>query len=219
MSEEKTTEADPEQEKSQPKRLSPEQWREIETHWECGTMRTVEICRHYGITPSAVTQHFDALKKAGTPIIKNSKKGQIQKAAAAAAVAQTAGAVSGFETKRKSRIETTKESLYASSVINHMEFHKIQQQIRAGTITPKEAVSDFKALRMAESFITLNRENRYSLLDVENDVAERDLPVLVFEDLTEAEIKAIQESDDDFDDLDLPIEPASENDEVVETGT
>lgn len=205
------------------KRLTSEQWREIETHWEYGTKRTVEICQEYGISASAVTQHFESLKRAGTPIIKGSKK-HLLAAKTAAAVTTTAATtaaveVSEFAGKRKKRIEQTKETLYQASLANHIFFNEIQRAIKLGTTTLAQQEKNLKALRHAEAWIKANRENRYVLLDIEREIDELNLPILSFEDLTQEEISTIQNSDDDDgDDLD-GLDDIDPDDDIIAEGS
>lgn len=183
-------------------------------------MRTKEICSKWGITPSAVAQHFERLKKAGTPIVKGAKKIELQKQAAArvagGAAVQTANKViSEFESKRKDRIEQVKEMAYRSSMSVKQQFAKVQKEIADGARTLEGSYNAFKSLRMAEAFLKLNKDNLYDVLDIATDVDDRDLPTLVFEDLTETEILAIQAGEDEFDD-DIELPDAPDDDDIIE---
>lgn len=203
---------EPEAQPKAQKRLSPEQWGEIERHWEHETMRVKEICSHYGISPQAIRQHMTA-----NPHIKKGSKAHLVKAAVAAPVGAAATVPSDFEAKKKERIEQTKEAIYRSSNANAALFGRLQKEIVDGTRTLEGTEKAFKALRVAEGFLKLSRDNRYAVLDIANDINEQDLPVLVFEDLTQDEIRKIQEGDDnDLDSIlaDLP----DEDDGVVEEG-
>lgn len=201
------------------KRLTPEDWREIETHWEYDSMRTKEICEKFGITPQAVNQHMRA-----NPHIKKGSKAHLNRAKSTAIASPPAATVtpvasSEFEAKRKERIEQTKESIYRASTANALMFGKIQKEVLDGTRTVEAAEKAFKALRQAETFLNLSRVNRYEVLDIANEINEQDLPVLVFEDLTQTEITKIQQGDgneEELDLLDLPESPT--DDDVIEEG-
>ncbi len=198
------------------KRLTPDQWREIERHWEYGTMGTKEICAEYSITPQAVAQHMR-----NSPTVKKNSKIHLNKAAVNAAggiVPAPAAAIvqSDFEAKKKERIERTKDHIFRSSEANYIIFSRMQKELIAGTRTVESFEKAFKVLRQGETFLQINADNRYKVLDIDNDINEQDLPVLVFEDLTASEIKQIQQGPDDLDAVDLPDEPAE--DDVVEEG-
>lgn len=205
------------------RRLTPEEWREIEVHWEYGTLSTKEICEKFGITPSAVTQHFAALKARGIIIVKNSKKAELAKKTAAAVTGAAAGsaagkAISAFNEKRAERAEQTKEAIYRQSAFNAVIFGRLQKEIADGTRTMASCKAEFQALRLAEAYLKLSRENRYAVLEIEHMVDEDDLPVLAFEELTPDEIKQIQQGDDEDVDLSDLIDGKDSEDGVVEEG-
>jgi hypothetical protein len=104
---------------------------------------------------------------------------------------------------------------YRSSMSVKQQFAKVQKDIADGTRTLEASYNAFKSLRMAEAFLKLNKDNLYDVLDISTDIDDRDLPTLVFEDLTEAEITAIQAGEDDFDD-DIELPDAPEDDDIIE---
>lgn len=209
MSEETTESSGDEKDQSDRKRLTPEQWRQIEEHWEYGT-RTKEICAEFGVTPQAVTQHMR-----GLPHIKKASK---QRPGMTPALpAAPPAPISDFESKRRERIEQTKEHIYRSSSANWALFSRIQKELLEGKRNLESCEKAFKVLRQGETFLQLNRGNRYAVLDIENDINEQNLPTLVLEDLTKEEIRVIQESsEDDFDAVDLPENPDASD--IIEEG-
>lgn len=204
--------------------LSATAWAEIESHWAFDTMTTREICQKWGISPSAITQHFAKLRDEGRPIPRGSRKSELTEVAAAKIVenkaASTAGPVAAeaqkaetFESKRRRRIEQARNSLYNASIANHIQFNKIQKLLNDASITPAQAAADIKALRQMELLIRDNRQNLFSVLDVKSDIDEAALPQLTFRDLSDEEIAKMQEGEDE-DDLDLSLPEVK--DDIVE---
>lgn len=198
-----------EKDKSRP-RLTEAQWAEIEAHYEYGTLTTGEILTKYGITHAAISKHIKRAAEKGRIIKKLSKRHLLavktaEKVTGVAATA-TAAEVSTFETKRRKRIEESRETLFLHSRNNQASLMKIQKQIADGAITPAAATEDLKALRHAEALIKTMVENRWRILDIELDVDEKALPKLVLEDLSDQDIQEIQargaeDGDDDEEDF------------------
>lgn len=202
------------------KKLTPEDWREIETLWEYGLMRTKEICTKYGITPSAVTQHFAKLKKEGRPIVKGGKRSEAARLLKITPPPAPAApkVVSEFEAKKKERIEQAREMIHASARNAVVHGNRVYQQINAGTMTWVAAAPILKALKLANQNNTMSAENLRRSLDMETEVDESSMPVLEFEDLTAEEIEAIKNKGDD-DDLDgLSADLLEDDDEIIEEG-
>lgn len=208
--------------KASGKRLSAEQWTEIITHYEFGSMNLKEIIEKYGISSSAIHKFFKRRATEGRPVIRNSRRHLFHvvggpasapaiSAAAAAAMAET------FATKRKKRIEESKESLFTLSAVNQALLGKIVRELRdpSAPVAPAARMADIKALRQIELTIADMMDNRYRILNIEDDVDQVELPKLVLEDLSQEEIKDIQRraggEDDEDDDLSLMDDP----DEIV----
>lgn len=200
------------------KRLTPEQWAEIETHWECETMRAIDICKKYSISATSLTKHFRRHK-----ILRGSKKHLIKKAAEVkimGAVAASSDPLAvAYEQKRKNRITQTRETFMNQSAALTSRWNKIEKEILDGDRTEAQCANDFKAMRHAILAAKTIAETRLEILNADADVDEAKLPTLVFRDLGEDEIQAMSNSDDDDFDLDLPPpheEP--EDDEIIEEG-
>jgi hypothetical protein len=205
------------------KRLTQSQWIEIEAHWEYATKSGADICREYGISASALTQHFKRRAAAGFTIKRGSKAHILKKEAetkvAGAAATTTAEKVS-FAAKRPARIEATRETLYNASLANHVEFNKIQRDIGNKTVTPASQLRNIQALRHMELLIKQNIENRLKILDAEASIDEEEIPTLTIRDLTDDEIKNIRNSqgEDEEVDLALPEAPPDADEDVIEEG-
>jgi hypothetical protein len=202
------------------KRLSTEKWTEIETHWECGTMTGREICAKYDVTPKALRAHLDRHK-----IEKDSKK-LVMKAAAeikimgAVAAAEDPLAV-GFEQKRRGRITQTREYSYQLSQLIASRMVKIFKDVQDGTRKEADCVSDIRMLRNANVTVGENFDIRMRILDAESDIDEKKLPVLSFRDLTQEEIAARANADEEEEFGALPAEEVAadpEDDVIIEEG-
>jgi biotin operon repressor len=213
-----------------PKRLTTEQWAEIENHWAYGTKSSKELSEEFGITPAAIRMHFKKLMDEGVPIARNSKRHLLAGKTAAAVtgkVAETAAGtiIGAFASKRRERIEQTKTTIFNQSQINQVTLMNLQKKIAdpasalAG-ITPATYAEDFKVIQRIEATLGMMIKNRWTILDVENDIDEATLPILSFEDLTAAEIiKAQMGEEEEDDDIDLPEEvEVDEDEEIIETG-
>lgn len=199
-------------------RLTAAQWIEIEAHYERGTMKPMEIVRHYKISGTAMSKHFKKrFEEDGVRIIRDSKKAEAiaeaTKAISATTAAATAVSVSSFAIKRKVRIEQVKERLFQMTQA-HSKFHSdIVKEIAEGKRTPAACAKDLQALRHSDLLLKGIRENQWALLDIENDIDEEAMPKLIFEDLSAKEIAEIQQGSGDDDDFDLDDLDKGEDDE------
>jgi hypothetical protein len=206
------------------KKLTDAEWLEIESHYEYGTMTVSEIMAKWGITNQAISQHIKRALDRGRTIKKGSKRHLL---AAKTAAAVTAGVATGvaaavvaesFESKRKARIERSKERLYNQSEAVQAMAMQIQKEIieSKGAIKPSDREADIKTLYRLEALIEKSAANRWKILDIDATVDESALPTLIFEDLSAAEIIEMQArsggEDDDEDDMNLDLD-----DEVVVT--
>jgi hypothetical protein len=202
------------------KRLPAEKWAEIETHWECATMTAAKIIETYGISLSALKAHFRRHK-----IVKGSKKHILKKTAEVKIMGTIAAAEDPiavkFEQERRGRIAKTRENNYNLSVAVASRATGILKAIMEGTRKEADCANDLKSLRHFEALIKTNTENRLRILKADNEVDEANLPTLIFRDLTEEEIQARAEADDDDDGLGMPDEPIElpeDEDDVIEEG-
>lgn len=203
------------------KRLTPEEWREIEMLWEYGLMKTKDICSKFGVTPSAVSAHFQKLKKDGRPIIKGAKRAEAARLlkVTPAPARPAPKAASEFEAKKKDRIEQAREMIHATARYAVVQGNRIAQEINAGTLTLVGAAPMLKSLKLINQNNTMSAENLRRALDMATEIDESSMPILEFEDLTPAEIDEIRNKSDE-DDLDGIANLLEDDDEdaVVEEG-
>ncbi|MCK1543410.1 hypothetical protein IVB12_15950 [Bradyrhizobium sp. 179] len=199
------------------KRLKPEEWREIEMLWEYDLMKTRDIAVKFGITPSAVTNHFAELKKKGIIIARGAKKGEAIKALKIAAAPPPPKPPSEFEAKRKERIEGAKERRYVQATFHNAQVLALQKAIQEGKETWVGAHAKIKAMQRMGKVILDAQAAIENALDIAGDIDEASLTELRFVDLTGDEIAQIQTSagDEDLDDLEMP---ELEDEDLVEEG-
>jgi transposase len=206
--------------KPKQKRLSPEEWREIEMLWEYGLMKTKEIAAKFGVSPSAIPNHFAELKKKGIVIKPGAKRGEAMKALKIVAAAPPAPpkAISEFEAKRKERIESAKEWRYRQAAFHNAHVMKLQKEINDGTKTWVAAHAEIKSMQRGGKVILDAQAMLEAALNISTDIDEASLTILEFRDLTSDEITEIQQGgDDDLDGLEIP-ELETEEDDIVEQG-
>ena len=203
------------------RRLTPAEWIEIINHREYDTMATNDICAKFGITVQAISSHIKNAIDRGAKATygkKGSKKHLLAVRAAPAAVA-TPAAVDDFESRRKDRIERSKETLYRQSEALQAIHNQVLKEIieSKGAIKASDRLADLKAIRVSAAIISETADTRYRLLDIDKEIDERAMPILQYEDLSDEEIEAMREKDDEDEDaLDLDISVTDEDD-IVET--
>jgi predicted DNA-binding transcriptional regulator len=199
------------------KRLKPEEWREIEMLWEYDLMKTKDIAVKFGITPSAVTNHFAELKKKGVIIARGAKKGDAIKALKIAAAPPPPKPPSEFESKRKERIEGAKERRYVQAAFHNAQVMALQKAIQDGHKTWVGAHNEIKAIQRMGKVILDAQAAFENALNIAGDIDEASLTELRFLDLTGDEIAQIQSGggEDELDDLEMP---ELEDEDLVEEG-
>lgn len=180
------------------KKLTDAQWAEIVTLYELGEHSAADLSKRFGVTPSALSQHF---KKNG--IVKGSRSGEIAKAVEKEVKAAHVAAVVTFESKRRQRIEETRENTYL--FLDNISKSAMKLLVEAGkaSLPPASVYADLKALRLAAAIVEQTRVGRLDVLQANRDIDEESLPNLVIDDLTDDDIKAHHarneaESDDDI---------------------
>lgn len=191
-------------------RPSESAWAEIEGLWETGDATLQDLEQRYGVSRRALQSHF-------------AKRGSIKGSQAAQLVAAVKQQVFTENLADPdlitSRAVETRETAYRNAVVVE---GLIMAQLEAAQRDPSQALraaGAIKALSLAAAGLERIHSLKWRALGLDKDSLQGDeLPVLVFEDLTAAEITAIQEHDQD-DDFDGPA-PSSvaedeDEDEVV----
>jgi DNA-binding IscR family transcriptional regulator len=184
--------------------------------WEYDLMKTRDIAVKFGITPSAVTNHFQELKKKGVIIARGAKKGEAIKALKIATAPPPPKPPSEFEGKRKERIESAKEYRYRQAAFHNAQVMQVQKAIQDGTMTWVGAHNQIKAIQRMGKTILDAQAMFENALNIAGDIDEASLTILEFQDLTMDEIQQIQGGDDEgLDGLEMP---ELENEDIVEEG-
>lgn len=174
------------------KRLTPAEWEEATTLYELGECTIVDLSNRFGISASAFSQKF---RKNG--VIKGSRRAEIAKKIEEKVKESAADAAGSFASARRTRIEETKTQSYQTQTMIHALTHQIMLEAKKASKPFATIVNDLKALRLASAIIATTRQERYALLNADEDLDQNELPILRFEDLTADEIEAFQNIDED----------------------
>ena len=174
-------------------RLDPSTWSEIEALWETGDTTLEELEARYAVSRRALQSHFAKRK-----LVKGSKA-----AALAAVVKKKVFSEVPNADEMTMRAKATREAAYRNAVIVE---ELIMAQLSAAQKDPSQAIkaaSAIKALSLAAAGLERVHELKWRALGLDKDSALSDeLPILVVQDLTEEEIKAMQEREEHNDDDD-----------------
>jgi len=174
-------------------RVNQSTWAEIEGLWETGDATLQELEARYGVSRRALQSHF-----AKRGIVKGAQAAQL-----AAAVKQQVFTENLADPDLiTNRAVETRETAYRNAV---MVEGLIMAQLEAAQTDPSQALraaGAIKALTLAAAGLERIHALKWRALGLDKDSLQgEELPVLVFEDLTAAEITAIQQGteDEDFD--------------------
>lgn len=177
--------------------LTPAQWAEIVELWELGEVKMEELTTRFGISISGLSK---GLKKRG--VTRGSRAHEVAARIRSAVLATKAEDATTTETIRQDRIRETRDEHYKVSKF-------ISGQITAAMVrvskSPGGVIADemgnLKAWRMAAAALAITRNERFAVLNANDDLGEGELPTLPMEDLSEAEILEYQRRDDNDDEL------------------
>jgi hypothetical protein len=208
------TPATPDADETESKRLLPAQWEEIKELWELGTVNLADLSNRFGISKQAIHK---GLKKRG--VVYGSRRHEVGKRIAEEATKAAATAGAEFVAKRRSLIDQAKTNYLKSNNFIMLQTMQLLQDAKAKAHAFGTLNADLNALQQAAKILTATRKETYTILEVEEDVDETQLPKLIVEDLTEDEIFQIQSADAD-DELDIPesADPEVEAPELVIEG-
>jgi hypothetical protein len=181
------------------RRLTVSQRAEAIALWEAGEITLEGLAKKYGKSRQAFIRLFD---KEG--VKKGSKSAETTKRVTDAVEAGLTD--NAAETAK--RIRDTKEEHYRMS----STLAKLTWKIIADAQTKGEAIgtklNDMKALQMASNVLKTVREERYAVLGLNEKVHDDDtpLPDLVIRELTEEQIKIMQQTPEGDPDGDLDME-------------
>lgn len=181
-------------EKSDSKRLTPAEWAEACALYETGSAKMTEIAERFGVTISAVSQHF---RKNG--VVRGSKAAAVTKAVEEAVVSKAVTEATGFEQLRRKRIEDTRTQHYSYAQALSSEIMRQIAEAKSAGRALSSVEANVRTLRTAAAALATIRQERYAILDVEGDVDEANLPTLEIVDLSDDDIAKLQLDPDDQD--------------------
>lgn len=176
-------------------RLPPSTWAEICAEWEVGDVTLDELSERFGVNTRTLQAHFSK---------NNSIKG------AKAALVASAVKAELFERDLEGkddlvrRAKDTRDSAYKNAVVVESLIMAQLDLVQKDPSQAYKAASSVKLLSLAASGLERLHSLKWSALGLDrNSGISNEMPVLIFRDLSDEEIKAIQHGDGDFeDDLD-----------------
>jgi len=171
--------------------LSDADFAEIVELYELGKAGISELATTYKTSRQTLSRRF---KDAG--VVKGSRAHEVASATRKAATSgpSTAGGIviERFADKRPNWIEETRMQGYGSlKMVQQLAQKIVADHMRSsagGTPAMAAIEDDLKAVQRFGKILNDNLDARLRLLDADNFVAEEDLPSLVIEDVTDAEI-------------------------------
>jgi hypothetical protein len=206
-------------------RLAPSVWAQICGEWEIGDVTLPELSDRFGVNTRTLQAHFSKNK-----VVKGSKAAQL----ASSVKEELFKAELAGKDDLIHRARETRETAYKNAVIVET---LIMVQLELAQKDPSQAfraAGAVKLLSLAAAGLERLHNLKWTALGMNQDsVIADDLPILIFQDLTESEIKEMQQGDGE-DGLDDPeasdeMEPPSpslqphdpwdhEEDEVIVEG-
>jgi hypothetical protein len=175
-------------------RVSESTWAEIEGLWETGDATLPDLEARYSVSRRALQARFAKRK-----IVKGAKAAQMAAAVKEEVFAENLADIN----TTTARAKETREAAYQNAVVVE---NLIMAQLAAAQKDPSQALkaaAAIKALSLAAAGLERIHSLKWRALGLDKDSVQQDqLPVLLIEDLSEAEIKAMQDghAEDDGDD-------------------
>lgn len=216
MSEENEDENESETESSglspNAKRLSPEQWDEIERSFRMGEETVSGLSARYGVSTSTVSKRFKA-RNIQHGMDKPDPAKQAVAQATAIAAAALAQPKKTFAERREENIEKTKNTSYEiHNAIQIMIGNMLRDIAGPAKVSPQTKIADIKALNLMAKTNELARIGKYVLLDIMPDPDAVEMPTIVIDDIADEEIERLsrlhadEESDEILPEQEIEIE-------------
>lgn len=200
------------------RKMKPKEWAEAETLWESGNVTLKELSERFKMVEETFSRHFARIG------IKKGSKAALASEKVREGVLKT---MVDDATVLSTRIRETKEEHYKlSSLLVKLASNEILQAKRDGQ--PYESkLNNIKALDLAMNVIKKGREERWAVLGLDdpNSVNDDELPELMINEMTAAQIedmqaRQVQASQEFIDDingvLDSTVAIEGEDDVVTE---
>jgi hypothetical protein len=186
-------------------RLSGSAWAEIEGLWESGDATLQDLEQRYGVSRRSLQTHF-----AKRGIVKGAQAAQL-----AAAVKQQVFTENLADPDLiTNRAVETRETAYRNAVVIEGLIMGQLDIAQKDPLLALRAAGAIKGLTLAAAGLERLHALKWRALGLDKDSLQGDeLPVLVFEDLTPAEITAIQQGGDADDPDDPTSSPVSDEDD------
>lgn len=184
------------------KTLSPAEWAEIVEIVELGSFKSYEeIARKYGITAAGISK---GLHKRG--VTKGSRAHEVAARVRSTVLKEAEESTLSALELRRMRIEETRRQNYDwQKMISAQIMGRLVSAQKEGRPFGSEA-ANIKALRWASAALATARQERFAVLDAENEIDTNELPELRIRDLSEEEIAVLRTTDGDDGEMELSPE-------------
>lgn len=183
------------------KRLTQEQWEEIERSYRMGEEKIPILSARYGVSAPTISKRF---KAKGVVFAMDRPDPNAQAAAQAAAIIaqqQAAQPKKTFAEKREENVEKTKQTSYdIHNAIQVMIGTMIRDFVGPNKVLPQTKMADIKALNWLAKTNEIARIGRYAILDILPEVNTEDLPNMAIDDLHDLEVEELARRNGDDED-------------------
>lgn len=170
-------------------RLTPSAWAEIDALWEIGDATLPDLAERYCVNTRTLQAHFAKHKV---------EKGCKAAALAASVKAEVFGTGLGDMDLTVQRARDTREAAYNQALVVESLIMGVLETMQKDPSKSIGSTSALKALALAAASFDRTHGLKLRALGLDKDsVLSEELPVLIFRDLTDEEIKARQEADDE----------------------
>lgn len=173
-------------EETKQKRLSPAQWEQVKLYWEMGTHTLAQLSTEFGIRADTIQRRLKA-----DGVEKGAKAHEVASATKDAAQDELAKQAA----ENLQRIHSTKDDHYkwAEAIAKLVMAEIIDAKTSKSAISLKDA--NITALGKAAKTLEVLRKERYAILNLDKDDGDPDeMPELIISELSEDQIKEIQDA-------------------------
>jgi hypothetical protein len=197
------------------KRLTPDQWEEIERAFRMGEDTITGLGARYGVSAPTISKRFRS-KGLHHGMDKPDPSATVAGQVAGIAAAQVAAAPKKtFAERRDENIEKTKTTSYEiHNAIQIMIGNMLREIAGPAKVAPQTKMADIKALNWLAKTNEIARIGKYALLDIAPDPEAVEMPTIIIDDLSDQEIDDLaRRNEDDEDGLPPEQEVEIEGDE------
>ncbi|AMB48275.1 hypothetical protein [Methylobacterium sp. AMS5] len=184
------------------KRLTPAEWAQIKELWELGTAEVNEICSRYGVKPASLRKRFlryGVKKGSRAHELATATAAAAKTTATAAAPVPAAKTAEQLSAERKHLIEKVRKEHtgYANNLVRAAMGRLADAQRHGRAFSTEDG--NLKTIERAMKIVRMGRLEIFDLLNAHDEVDENELPELSIRNLTDEQIKALREKQEEDD--------------------